>query len=248
MLCKAQELRETHGDGKVETLLDGEVDGVIESLTLASSKGHVGDGSLVLGVLALSLERSGLTGRFGSPGDSSDDVGHGSGSSSSQNLDGNDSGLLGDTVLGRGDGTSDVGTVAVQVLVGVLGNRLSPLGAALELGVVDVDTGVDNVGVDALSTGTLVLVAVEGTERERLAVRDPRESLSSRVPGLVHVVNAGGSWPPSDQLQRHKQAPHQHATRSASARRSAEKADLPREHHARRQSRKPRRSSRVRRT
>lgn len=38
------------GDGKVETGLDGGVDGIIERLSLASAKRHVGDRSLVLGL------------------------------------------------------------------------------------------------------------------------------------------------------------------------------------------------------
>lgn len=40
-------------DGKVETRLDGSVDGVVKRLRLATTEGHVGDGSLVLGLAGL---------------------------------------------------------------------------------------------------------------------------------------------------------------------------------------------------
>jgi hypothetical protein len=95
----------TNSDGKVKTVLDGSVDGVVESLTLSTSERHVGDGTLVLGVLTLRLERSSVSSRVGSPGNTRNDVGHGAGPAGAENLDGDDVGLLRDTVLGGSDGT-----------------------------------------------------------------------------------------------------------------------------------------------
>ena len=43
-----------------------------------------------------------------------------------------------------------------------------------------VDARVDHVDVDALATLRLVLVTVVGAKRERVAVRDARETLESR--------------------------------------------------------------------
>lgn len=106
----------------------------------------------------------------------------------------------------------DVGSVTVQVLIRVLRNGLAPLGPALELDVVDIDSAgggehtiwggesrrngsaplahsaagsgradsrINNVGIDALATLRVVVVAVEGAESERLAVREPSESLQA---------------------------------------------------------------------
>ena len=57
---------------------------------------------------------------------------------------------LSDAVLGGRDGTSAVSTVAVAILVDiVLRNSLAPGRAALELDVLGVDTGVDDVDINA---------------------------------------------------------------------------------------------------
>lgn len=132
--------RGTHGDGKVETVLDGGVDGLVERGRLASAEGHVGDGALVARVLALLLELHLLDRSVGRPGDTRNDVRHRARSASAKHLDGDNVGLLGNAVLGRRDRAGAVRAVAVQVLVRVLGDRLAPLGAALELDVVDVDS------------------------------------------------------------------------------------------------------------
>jgi hypothetical protein len=72
----------------------------------------------------------------------SDDIAHTPTAVRAQNLHSNDLCGLGNTVLSRGDGTRTVRTVTVSVLVHiVLGNGLTPSCSALELNVVDVDTG-----------------------------------------------------------------------------------------------------------
>ena len=67
-------------------------------------------------------------------------------------------------------------SVAINVQI-VLGNGLSPEGAALEFSVVDVDTGIDDVDIDALTAVLVILILGEGAEAELLAVTDPRKTL-----------------------------------------------------------------------
>ena len=74
-----------------------------------------------------------------------------------------------------------MGPVAVSVLVNiVLRNGLAPGRATLELDMVNVDAGIDNVDVNALTTFRFVLVESEGSEAESLAVRNTRKTLETR--------------------------------------------------------------------
>ena len=70
-------------------------------------------------------------------------------------------------------------SVAINVQI-VLGNGLSPEGAALEFSVVDVDTGIDDVDIDALTAVLVILILGEGAEAELLAVTDPSKALNSQ--------------------------------------------------------------------
>lgn len=169
-------------DSEVKPSVDGAVDSLVESPGLATSKRHVGDRALVLrrpGGLELSessgsLLHSGISGE----NDARDDIRHGAGAVRTEDLDGDDIGGLSNTVLPGSDGTSTVSTVTVVVLIDiVLRNGLAPRGTALELGVVDVDTSVDDVNVDALTTIGRVLIASEGTEGEPGAVANTCETL-----------------------------------------------------------------------
>lgn len=67
-------------------------------------------------------------------------------------------------------------TVAINVLV-VTRNGLAPMSAALEFGVVNVDTGVDDIDHDTLATVSVILVGAEGAEVQRIAVADTRKPL-----------------------------------------------------------------------
>lgn len=78
-----------------------------------------------------------------------------------EDLDGKQLGLLGNAVGLGADGAGNVGAVALAVGGVLVGEVLEPGGAALELGVVDVNAGVDDVGASALA-GRLV-VGVGGT-------------------------------------------------------------------------------------
>ena len=79
--------------------------------------------------------------------------------------------------------------MAVSVLMNmVLRNGLAPGRAGLELDVVDVDAGIDNVCVNALAIFRFVLVESEGSEAETLAVRNtPCKGTSALItqPGRV---------------------------------------------------------------
>jgi hypothetical protein len=73
--------------------------------------------------------------------------------------------LLGNTVFLAGDGAGAVSAVSVAILVLVAaGDSLAPFGAALEVDVVDVGTGVNDVDVDTLTTFAVVQVLVEAAE------------------------------------------------------------------------------------
>ena len=158
------------------------VNSIVESLGLATTKRHVGDGALVggpasLGELGLSNLLL-LVSSISSPSDTTNDVGHGATAVGAQDLDSDEVGLLRDTVLAGSDCASAVRTMTVAVLILiVVGNSLAPGRAALELDVVDVDTGVDHVDIDALTTFTIVHVLGEGGESELGPVADPGQTL-----------------------------------------------------------------------
>lgn len=67
-------------------------------------------------------------------------------------------------------------TVAVLINV-VLRDGLAPGRAALELDVLGVNTGVDDVDINARTAVRVVLVLGESTERELRAVADARKAL-----------------------------------------------------------------------
>jgi hypothetical protein len=121
----------------------------------------------------------------GSELDTLDDVGHGSGAVRSKDLDGVDMGLLGNTVLLAGDGTGAMSSVTVAILISIAsGDGLTPLGSALEVDVVGVGTGINDIGIDTLTTILGVEVLVEGTEVQRLSVRNTSKTPRGVLLGL----------------------------------------------------------------
>lgn len=168
------------GDGEVQPRLHGGVDGEVERGGLAAAEGHVGGGALEpLAGLALGVHPGGIL-------DALEDVGHGPGAVGAEDLDGEEVGVLGDTVVGGGDGAGAVSAVAVAVDVLVVQrDGLAPGGAAAELLVVDVDARVDDVGVDAGTGVVVVQVLVEVAEVEGLAVGDTGEAPGGAVLGVV---------------------------------------------------------------
>ena len=91
--------------------------------------------------------------------------------------------------------------MAVSVLVNiVLRNGLAPGRAALELDMVDVDTGIDNVNVNALTAFRFVLVESEGSEAESLAVRNTRKTLKATSVQITRPERVRGTYPWSKTL------------------------------------------------
>lgn len=176
----------TGSNGEVDTRADGSVDSSIESLGLATTERHVGDRaleSLALAILGL-LHLIDMAG--GSKLDTLDDIGHGARSVGSENLDSVDVSLLGNAVLGATDGAGAVSTVTIAILIGIaIGDGLTPLSSALEVDVVDVGTGINDVGIDTLTTVGSVQVLVEGTEVQGISVRDTGETPRSLLLGLT---------------------------------------------------------------
>lgn len=127
---------------------DGGLDGGVEGGGEASSERHGEDG--------LGGETEGL-GVGADPLDTGDHTGVGSRSSGIEDLDGDESGLLGDSVGRASDGAGAVGAVSVLIGVGGAGDEvLAPDGAAAELGVGGVDASVDDIDAGAGAGGGVV--------------------------------------------------------------------------------------------
>jgi len=176
----------TGSNGEVHARGDGTVDSVVQSLGLTTTQRHVSDGTLVPrlpggGILSLGSGEL-VGGLFSSPQNTTDHISHGTTSVGTQDLDGNEIDSLGNTVLARTDGTGAVSSVTVAILVDViLRDGLAPGSATLELDVMNVDAGVDDVHVNALTAGRVVLVESKGSEPKLFAVGDTRETLGSGV-------------------------------------------------------------------
>src|SRR5690606_6950683 len=96
------------------------------------------------------------------PVDTSDDTGVGAGAGGGEDLHTDEACLLGNTVGGATDGTSNVSTVTVAVSGRLAGDGVvTGRSTATELGVAGVDTSVNNVGE---GTGTRAAVVDVGGE------------------------------------------------------------------------------------
>lgn len=137
----------TGSDGKEEAGIDNTSSSIVDGLGEATAKGHVDDDALRAVLLSSVLDGEVHT---------TDDTGGSARSVGVEDLDGEELSLLGDTVGLGADGAGNVGAVAITVSVVIVGEVLEPLGAALEFGVLGVNTGVDNVGAGAL-TGAVVV-------------------------------------------------------------------------------------------
>ncbi|KAH3669491.1 hypothetical protein OGAPHI_001612 [Ogataea philodendri] len=169
----------TSSNGKVETGLDSSIDGQVESWRLTTSKRHVGGGTLETSLLFLRLSKVGVGGEF----DTLDDIGHRTRTVGSKDLDCNQVGVLGNTVVLRTNSTCTVGSVTVSVLIGVTNwDSLTPFCSAAKLLVVDVDTSIDNVGGDTISGDIVIDVLVEVSETEGFSVGN-----SGKTPWSTHL-------------------------------------------------------------
>jgi hypothetical protein len=82
--------------------------------------------------------------------------------------------------------------VTVAILVSVsAGDGLAPVGAALEVNVLVVCAGVDDVDINTLTAVGRVEVLVPGTEAQRVAVRDTGKTPGGVLLGLVVVTTEG---------------------------------------------------------
>lgn len=182
----------TGGHSEVDTVLDGSIDGKIESGRLATTQAHVGSRALE----ALALAILGLLDLFivclDSVLDALDDVGHGARAVGAEHLDGVNLGLLGNTVLLAGNSTRAVSAVTVAILVGIAaGDGLAPVSTALEVNVLVVGTGVNNVDIDALTSVGGIEVLVPCAEAQGVAVGDTGETPGSVLLSLVLVATHG---------------------------------------------------------
>ena len=170
----------TGGNGEVDTGVDGSVNSLVEQRRLAATQAHVGSRALEALSLALLGDADLLGVRLGGVLDTLDNVGHGAGAVGAEDLDGLDVGLLGDTVLLAGNSTRAVCSVSVAVLIEItIGDSLAPRRTTLEVDVVDVGTGVNDVDVNTLATVFGVEVLVEGAEAQAVTVGDTGETPGS---------------------------------------------------------------------
>jgi hypothetical protein len=131
--------------------------------------------SIRTGILTGLCGSSVALGVGGDPVDAGNDTGVGAGAIVSEDLDGNDGGLLCDSVCGAGNGSSDVGSVAIGI--SVAGSRdgvVAPDGAAAKVVVGGQDTGVDDVGIDAGACAAVVDVVGAGAGLVRDGAKTPR--------------------------------------------------------------------------
>ena len=175
-------------DGEVNADGDSSVDGVIKSLGLATTKRHVGNGALEALALAILGSLDVLDVGLGSPLNTGNDVSHGTRAVRAEDLDGVNVSLLGNTVLLASDSARAVSAVAIAVDVGIaVRDGLAPLGTTLEVNVLGVGTGVDNVGINTLATLSGIEVLVEGSKAQRITVRDTSQAPGS---GLLDIAIA----------------------------------------------------------
>lgn len=161
------------GDSKVDASFNSSVNGLVKDGGLSTTERHVGSAALETLLALLGLGLMSLSGKF----DTLDDIGHGAGAVGAEDLDSNDVCLLGDTILLASDGARAVGAVSISILVLVaVGDGGAPGGTALEINVLNVGAGIDDIDVDTFTTISVVEVLVEGAEGEAVTVRDTGEA------------------------------------------------------------------------
>jgi hypothetical protein len=179
----------TSSDGEVDTSIDGSVDSEIKSDRLATAQAHVGGRALEALLLSTLGGVDGVRVSLGCPLNTLHDIGHGAGAVGTEHLDGIDISLLGDTVLLASDSAGAVSAVTVAILVSIAaGDGLAPVGAALEVNMLDVGSGVDDIDVNALTAVGGVEVLVVGAEAQGVAVGDTGKSPGGVLLRLVVVL------------------------------------------------------------
>lgn len=162
----------------MDTNINSGVDGEIESWALATTQTHVGNAALEALLLATFGSRNGIGVVGGRPFNTLDNVGHAAASVASENLDGLDMGLLCNTEFLACNRARAVSSVAVAIFVGIaLRDGLAPGGAAFEVDVVDVGTGIDDIGSYTLTAIGRVEVLGSLLVRQDRQVRYDRQTL-----------------------------------------------------------------------
>lgn len=139
----------TSGNGQEDTTISNCFCGVVGHLGEGTTKGHVGDG--LVGTLLLGIR--------GSPFHTLDDTRIGAGPVAVKNLHGNELALLSNTEGPTTNGSRDVSTMAIAVHVHVINEVTSPGGtASVEFLVLNIITGVNNVGNAALTSSAVIVV------------------------------------------------------------------------------------------
>jgi hypothetical protein len=161
----------TGGNSEVDTGVDSSVDSLVEDGRFATTQAHVGSRALEALSLALLGNADLLEMRLGGVLNTLDNIGHGARAVGAEDLDGLDVSLLGNTVLLAGDSARAVCSVSVAILVCItLRDGLAPRRATLEIDVVNVGAGVNDVDVNALATVLGVEILVEGAEAQAVTV------------------------------------------------------------------------------
>lgn len=114
----------TSSDGEEDTSGDGPGGRVVDGGGERGTEGHVAEDTVGAALAG---------GVLGDEVDTSDDAGEGAGAGGVQDLDGEELGVLGDTVGGAANGASNVSAVAVAVSVGGVDDVASPRSTAAEV-------------------------------------------------------------------------------------------------------------------
>lgn len=135
------------GDGHEDTSFLGAGDGIVVSLAERTTQAKV-EGSL-----SESVPGSGVG---NTPVNTLYDASGRAGASSGKDLDGDNVGLLSNSVCSASEGTSCVGSVAVAISVVVVDGVGSPADTASEFRVADINTGVNTIDGDTLASRAVI--------------------------------------------------------------------------------------------
>lgn len=135
------------GDSHEDTSFLGTGDSIVASLAERAAQAKV-EGGFSESVLG--------SGVGNTPVNTLDHARGRTGASSGKDLDGDNVGLLSNSVCSASEGTSGVGSVAVAISVVVIDGVGSPADTASEFRVVDINTGVNTINGDALASRAVI--------------------------------------------------------------------------------------------
>lgn len=182
-------------DSEVNTSIDSSVDGQVKSSGLATTETHVGSAALpALLSLALLGRLLLLRVTLSSPFNALDDIRHGSGAVGSEDFDGIDLSLFGDTILRSSNSTGAVSSMTIAVDVFIVGrDGLAPVSTTFEVDVINVGASINDVYIDTFTSVFGVQVLVECAEAQAVPVRDTGQTPWSVLLDLwliiLHSVN-----------------------------------------------------------